>query len=309
MNAATSPAKTHAAAPARPQQTSVVDELVENTVKRRQSIVDNAAAVLGVAPDKLLDLLRNVWKTSKGQPPLTDQEMFQGISMIARYELDPIAREVYVTRTSSGLATIVGIDGWIKILDRTDHYDGFTIDINVDANGDVESVDACIYSKKRTHPSRYRAFAKEYKQLAGFMAGKIPTHMLRIFALRHAARLFTPLGGSVMTEEEAMYMQQFAPAAAGGETIGKLLDSMAEPQAQPEQEQAPAPETKPKKPKKDLLEEEPEPTLRQMLRDLDACATAEDLGRIRRRFADVTLTDEDDATWTAALEEKGATVQ
>lgn len=55
--------------------------------------------------------------------------------------------------------------------------------------------------------------------------------------------------------------------------------------------------------------DEPVPTLRQMLRDLDACATAEDLGRIRRRFADVALSEEDDATWTAALEEKGATVQ
>lgn len=203
---------------------SVLEAAIANTQKR-STVTAKAAAVLGVDPSQLIELLRNVWKTSKGQPPLTPQEMFQGISMIARFELDPIAREVYVTRTSSGLATIIGIDGWMKILDRTDHYDGFEMSLHEDANREVDYVDCTIYSKKRSKPTTYRAYAKEYAAIGGFMRQKLPLHMLRIFALRHAARLFTPLGGTIMTEEEARYMQSFAPQhdEAPPALIGKLF--------------------------------------------------------------------------------------
>lgn len=194
----------------RTKDASVLDAALEESAKR-QSITASAAAVLGVEPSKLCGLLRNVWRTSKGQEPLTDQEMFQGISLIARYELDPIAKEIYVTRTSKGLVTIIGIDGWIKVLDRTDHYDGFDVELHSDENGKIDYVDTKIFSKKRAHPTTYRAYASEYSKVSGFVAGQMPTHMLRIFGLRHAARLFTPIGGNVMTEEEALYMQQHAP--------------------------------------------------------------------------------------------------
>jgi len=186
---------------------TVLDRTLEATSKRR-SLTATAAAVLGVAPEKLCGLLRNVWQTSKGSPPLTDQEMFQGISMIARYELDPIAREVYVTRTSKGLVTIIGLDGWIKILDRTDHYNGFTVEIHEDDKGVVQWVETAIHSTKREHPAVYRAYAAEYRKVAGVVANSLPVHMLRIFSLRHAARLFVPLSGQVMTEEEAAYMDR-----------------------------------------------------------------------------------------------------
>lgn len=212
---------------------NLLDEAIANT-ERRKGVVSSAAAVLGVNPAQLCGLLRNVWKVSNGQPPLTDQEMFTGISMIARFELDPIAREVYVTRTKQGLATIVGIDGWVKILDRTDHYDGYEMEIHEDEKGNIDYVDCTIHSTKRKYPSKYRAIAKEYARLAGFMAEKIPSHMLRIFALRHAARLFTPLGGNVMTEEEALYMQSFAPTTnAKTASLNELAESkMVDPPAE-----------------------------------------------------------------------------
>jgi len=44
--------------------------------------------------------------------------------------------------------------------------------------------------------------------MGGFVAGKMPSHMLRLFSLRHAARLFTPLGASVVTEEEARMVRE-----------------------------------------------------------------------------------------------------
>jgi len=140
--------------------------------------------------------------------------MFSGISMIARFELDPIAREIYVTRDKRGrLMTIVGLDGWVKILDRVDHYDGFDVQIGpVDDQGHAEWIETRIYSTKRSHPAVYRAFASEYAKMGGFVAGAMPLHMLRIFSLRHAARLFTPLGATCVTPEEAEWLDR-TPAA------------------------------------------------------------------------------------------------
>lgn len=244
---------TAAAPPAMP-----LDRVVAAT-ERRQSIAAEAAACLGVTPDKVCNLLRNVWKTSKDKPDLTDQEMFVGLSMIARFELDPVAREIYVTRTKKGLATIVGIDGWIKILDRTDHYDGFEQELVRDKSGKVTSCVTWIYSTKRSHPARYEAFQEEYARVSGFVAQSMPIHMLGIFSMRHAARLFVPLGG-VTTEEEAAYMagvgnQRTEPSLT--ESIQAAADAKeAAASEQPEEPQAEesAPEAPREHPAKTLFD-------------------------------------------------------
>ncbi len=211
------------------QTPGIFGEVIDATVQaqRRRSVEESVAAKLGVNTDKLCDLLRNVWHTSKGQPELTKQEMFNGMSLIARFDLDPISREVYVTRDKTGrLLTIVGIDGWIKILNRTPHYDGF--DVELGWNEDETKLlwaETRIYSKERSHPVVYRGFMQEYMKMAGNVAQKAPWHMLRIFSLRHAARLFTPLGGNVVLQEEAEWMmreQNEAPDPEGDALAAQL---------------------------------------------------------------------------------------
>jgi DNA-directed RNA polymerase subunit RPC12/RpoP len=226
-----------------------LDQALTETASRRQSIRATAAQFLGVPPNKVCDLLRNVWKTSKGQEPLSDAEMFMGMSMIARYGLDPIAREVFVTRTKGGLATIIGIDGWIKVLDRTEGYDGMEVDLHFsdEAGRQCDYCDVRIFSKKRSHPASYRAYMHEYRKLSGFVADAVPLHMLRIFALRHAARLFTPIGGSVVTEEEARWMDAYdrddipaavaAPSRSAG--LAAELARPAKPSTKPSAPNAP----------------------------------------------------------------------
>jgi hypothetical protein len=229
---------------------SPLDATIEATARHKSVLVD-AANILGVGADKVCGLLRNVWTTSKGQSPLTDAEMFKGLSLIARYELDPIARDVYVTRSKDGrLLTIIGIDGWIKVLDRTEHYDGFEWDDETDANGKVIAVNVRIYSTKRSRPTTYRGLMSEYQRVGGVVAKDMPVHMLRLFSLRHAARLFTPIGGDVLTEEEARYVQDHhaeqsvVPSSKSkSEALADhLMNRMAEPAEEPELTPEPDPQ-------------------------------------------------------------------
>ena len=231
-----------------------LDEVVAATRSKRQTITSTAAAFLGVEPARVCDLLRGVWTTTKGTPPLSNQELTNGLALIARYELDPFAREIYVTRDKRGrLITIIGIDGWIRILDRTDHYDGFEQLFGYDQSGNVDWVETRIYSKHRRHPAVYRAFAREYKKLGGYVADLIPDHMLRLFSLRHAARLFVPLGGNVLTEEEARWMQQAAAETVEDAAPPANLDNLADQLTSEQIDTAPAPPPpadQPEKPKR-----------------------------------------------------------
>ena len=234
------------------QQPTLLDRTIEETVAiRQQTIGERAAKRLGIPPGKLLEMMRQIWKVSKGQDPLTDHELFIGLSMVAKYDLDPTCKEIYVTRGNDGkLMVVVGIDGWVKILDRTKHYDGFEQDLHFDGAGNIEWIETRIYSTKRSKPTVYRAYWKEYQAVAGFMKGKIPIHMLRLFSLHHATRLFTPIGGHVRDESESFMMmaQEPEPVRYSGSKADALVKQMAA-RAESAAEQQPtveqAPETKP----------------------------------------------------------------
>lgn len=205
---------THAAATTTARQTTQDGALLDQVIReseRGKTVRGQASAFLCIPEAKIYDVLRNVWKPPKGQEPFTDRELFTGMVLVGKYGLDPFAREIYVTRGKDGLMIVIGIDGWIKVLDRTEGYDGFEQDLHWSDDGKLlEYVETRIFSTKRSRPTVYRGYAQEYGRLGGFMLGKIPWHMLRLFSLRHAARLFTPIGASVVTEEEARWMDAYA---------------------------------------------------------------------------------------------------
>lgn len=309
---------------------SHLDTVLEATQKR--SIVSEVGSILGVDPSKVCDLLREVWHTSKDEAPLTDREMFRGLSLIARYGLDPIAKEVYVTRSKGKMLTIIAIDGWVKVLDRTDGYDGFEWEDETDDGGNVVAVNVKIYSTKRTRPVTYRGLMREYMQVAGIVARSMPVHMLRLFSLRHAARLFTPIGGDVLTEEEAKYVVDRYGDAADREYFDAektskstaLADSLkkrfAEPTAQDEAEAAPRKRGRPRKeqqpvevavepePAAEAKEEAVEPVQPEKPQSSDTQSLLEQYRRLMDRAANVMELDEvrNDMNADAAVASSGS---
>jgi len=206
--------------------TTTPDLMTGPITSRQQSITEKTAAFLGVPPGKVFDVLRGIWSVKTGQPPLTHQEMMVGMALVARYGLDPFAREIYCTRNKGRIMVIVGIDGWVRVLNRTEDYDGFQVEIAEDSDGKVVSVETAIHSKARKYPAVYKALASEYARLGGAVAGIVPLHMLRIFSFRHAARLFVPLGGCV-TEEEARWMGAGVPDEPPATSLDDMADKMA----------------------------------------------------------------------------------
>lgn len=221
---------TQTTAPAAETQT-VDPALLEAAIaatERRQSLKEQAADYLQVPVDNMYAMLRHKWKTKKDEDPFTDGELFMGLSLIVKYDLDPMAKEIYLGRAKDGsLMIIIAIDGWIKIVHRTGDYNGHTQEMHFDEKGDLEWVDTTIYSRTREHPTVYRGFAVEYMRLGGFMKSSIPWHMLRLFSFRHAARFFAPIGGAIVTEEEAGWMRRETTGESPpADSLGDLTDEL-----------------------------------------------------------------------------------
>lgn len=275
------------------QQPTLLDRTIEETVAiRQQTIGERAAKRLGIPPGKLLEMMRQIWKVSKGQDPLTDHELFVGLSMVAKYDLDPTCKEIYVTRGNDGkLMVVVGIDGWVKILDRTKHYDGFEQELHFDEAGNIEWIETKIYSTKRSKPTVYRAYWKEYQAVAGFMKGKIPIHMLRLFSLHHATRLFTPIGGHVRDESESFMMmaQESEPVRYSGSKSDALVKQMsaraeAAAEQQPAVEQQPEPTQEPAEQRQEPQQPARELTPEDITNDFDRCAKMADVMSCQKRL-------------------------
>lgn len=181
----------------------------ENGGEKRKGIVERASEFLGCNPDRLFDLLREKWECEQ---PFTNEELFPAVSMIARYGLDPLMNEIRCTRERSGrVISVILIDGWVKILNRTPGYDGHEQTIEWDEDHNPRSCTTTIHSKNRSHPVSYTAYWSEYSIIGGELKESIPIHMLRMFSLRQAARQFAPIGGDVVSEGEVGFMQRQDP--------------------------------------------------------------------------------------------------
>jgi len=213
-------AQTQPAANTQAASQSSLDTVIEIT-RQRQNIREQAAAMLEVPQNAVFDLLRDIWRVKTGEESLTDRELHTALCLITKFDLNPFTREIYANRDKHGkVMVIVGIDGWIKILHRCGDYDGHTQDVQFDEAGEAEWVDTTIFSKTRQHPTTYRAYATEYAKLGGFMKAMIPIHMLRLFSFRHATRFFTPIGGHVVTPEEAEWMtEDRRPTDSAGDSL------------------------------------------------------------------------------------------
>lgn len=105
-----------------------------------------------------------------------------------KYDLNPFLREIFAySKKTGGIQVIVGVDGWAKILNREDSFDGMEFDHDFDDKGKIISVTCRLYRKDRSRPTEVTEFYAECVQSSGPWQ-KWPIRMLRHKALAQAAR-------------------------------------------------------------------------------------------------------------------------
>jgi phage recombination protein Bet len=148
------------------------------------SLLARMAARFGVDPTKMMDCLKATAFRSKQGEPVASNEQIMALCIVAdQYKLNPWTKEIYAfPDKSNGIVPVVGVDGWARIINEHEQFDGMTFD------DDAESCTCTIYRKDRTHPVTVTEYLSECKRNTGPWASH-PKRMLRHKAMVQAARL------------------------------------------------------------------------------------------------------------------------
>lgn len=190
------------------------------------------------------------------------KEQFAAFCQIAdRYSLDPWIKQIYAYLDEKNrLVTIVGVDGWVRILQDNEDYDGMQFEYLKNDKGIIDAITCRIYRRGKTYSTEVTEYLEECKR-GTTQWGKYPIRMLRHKALIQCIRYAYGVAGIVDDDEYERIIetqreeiaQNPAPVSAVKSLKARLqeravIDVPQEEQSAPTPEQEPPEEPPPAEP-------------------------------------------------------------
>ena len=153
--------------------------------------------------------LANTMKATcfKGSTQVSDAQMTALLVVAQQFGLNPFTKEIYAFPDKGGIVPVVGVDGWARIINSHQQFDGMDFDQNPD------SCTCTIYRKDRSHPTKVTEWMAECKRPNVGPWTSHPYRMLRHKAMIQAARLAFGFVGIYDTDEAERIVESTAPAA------------------------------------------------------------------------------------------------
>ena len=147
-----------------------------------------------------------------------DRDLKMYLSLAAKYDLDPFAREIWCIKMGGRTVITTSRDGYLKIANRNPNYDGMTSDVvhagdkfmkqgneihhayTLGNRGAIVGAYAMVYRKDRNTPSYFFAPFNEYNKGGGVWA-QYPSAMIVKVAESMALKRAFSISG-LTTEEE-----------------------------------------------------------------------------------------------------------
>jgi hypothetical protein len=136
------------------------EKMPDDKILPFKALTESMADRFEVAPKELLDTVRAV--CFKGAA--SDAQLMMLLSFAKNYDLNPLAKECYAFVKEGRMSIGVQVDGWSKIANRQDNYDGQEIEYENDKDGKVVSITSRTYVKGRAKPTVYRAMMSEWNR-------------------------------------------------------------------------------------------------------------------------------------------------
>ena len=134
-------------------------------VGAQPSLVKVLAEKYGVEAGKFYGMIRTVIfpSTDKFQP--NDEMIMAFLTVCNEYDLNPLLREIYPFIDKNGnLRVIVGIDGWIKVVQRNPKYDGHQFKPHMDNDGKLVAVTCQMWRTDRNRSIEMTEYMHECKR-------------------------------------------------------------------------------------------------------------------------------------------------
>jgi phage recombination protein Bet len=172
------------------------NEIATTTHAPKPSAMQLMASRCNVDPAKLHQTLKST--VFKGA---TDEEMLALVVTANTYQLNPLLKEMYAfPKKGGGIVPMVGVDGWLKIANRQDNYDGMSVEVFGD--GKTPTHATCeIYLKNRAHPVKVTEYFEECRRNTDPW-NQMPRRMIRNKVMIQAIRVAFGIGG-IFDEDEA----------------------------------------------------------------------------------------------------------
>jgi phage recombination protein Bet len=143
----------------------------------------------------------------KSKEGVSDAQMTALMVVANQYGLNPWVKEIYAyPDKQNGIVPVVGVDGWVRIINSNPQFDG------MDFEQDEDSCTCVIHRKDRNHPIKVTEYLSEcyrpaFKNKEGYeIKGPWQSHpkrMLRHKAMIQCARLTFGFGGIYDDDEAA----------------------------------------------------------------------------------------------------------
>jgi phage recombination protein Bet len=195
-------------------------EIATTTHAPKPSAMQLMASRCNVDPAKLHQTLKST--VFKGA---TDEEMLALVVTANTYQLNPLLKEMYAfPKKGGGIVPMVGVDGWLKIANRQDNYDGMSVEVFGD--GKTPTHATCeIYLKNRAHPVKVTEYYEECKRNTDPW-NQMPRRMIRNKVMIQAIRVAFGIGG-IFDEDEATDIAGTRNVTPKPATITGIIDPFA----------------------------------------------------------------------------------
>jgi phage recombination protein Bet len=195
-------------------------EIATTTHAPKPSAMQLMASRCNVDPAKLHQTLKST--VFKGA---TDEEMLALVVTANTYQLNPLLKEMYAfPKKGGGIVPMVGVDGWLKIANRQENYDGMSVEVFGD--GKTPTHATCeIYLKNRAHPVKVTEYFEECRRNTDPW-NQMPRRMIRNKVMIQAIRVAFGIGG-IFDEDEATDIAGTRNVTPKPATITGIIDPFA----------------------------------------------------------------------------------
>lgn len=172
------------------------------------SVVSSMALAQGMSPKEYELTVRDTCGCKNAT-----LEQFHAFLLVAReYGLNPLVKEIYAFPSKTGgITPIVSIDGWLRMANDHEQFDGLTFEDRLDASGNLVAITARLYRKDRSHPSEVTEYLKEcHRNTDPWKTW--PARMLRHKAAIQAIRYGLGFSGIADPDEGERMLPAPAPA-------------------------------------------------------------------------------------------------
>ncbi|MBL8824859.1 MAG: recombinase RecT [Planctomycetia bacterium] len=176
-----------------------------------KSLLSRLGERFGVDAEKMLGTLKQTAFRQRADKSgqikdVTTEQMMALLIVADQYHLNPWTREIYAFPQDGGIVPIVGVDGWIRMMNEHPQFDGVQFvdgpEVGDKPNLVNEWIECQIFRKDRSHPIVVREYIVECRKDTGPWRSH-PRRMLRHKALIQACRIAFGFAG-IHDEDEGL---------------------------------------------------------------------------------------------------------